>query len=81
MVSNVDKYLNKAKNNKNQAIKYMIPSLKEADSLLQIGDKYINSSDIAEDISILDKGKALYHGWKLLSKYPTLKKIAKKYDQ
>lgn len=80
MVSRVNNYLNNAKNNKNQAIKYMIPSLKEADSLLQIGNKYIDSSDIAEDISTWDKGKALFQGWKLLKKYPNLEKIAKNYE-
>lgn len=80
MVSRVNNYLNNAKNNKNQAINYMIPSLKETDSLLQIGTKYIDSSNIAEDISTWDKGRALYQGWKLLSKYPNLEKIAKKYN-
>lgn len=79
IVNKVDKFLRKSRVSKNRSEEYLIPSIEEASTLLEIGGEYVDSKDLASDISTLDKGKALYHGWKLLSKYPTLKKIANRY--
>ena len=57
---------------------YQVPSMGEVSSLLSIGRKYTGSKDITKDIGLLDKGKALYQGYKLLNKYPNLKEYTEK---
>jgi len=59
--------------------RYQVPSAEEAKSILEIGGKYAGSENFGDSVSTLDKGKLLYHGWKLASKYPNIKEIAKKH--
>ena len=58
--------------------KYQVPSAEEAKSIFEIGGKYVGSENFGDSVSFLDKGKLLYHGWKLASKYPNIKEIAKR---
>lgn len=64
-------------NNPNQAVKYQLPTKKEASSLIDIGKKYTKSKDIMEDISLVDKAKAVYHGTRLVAKYPNILSFGK----
>ena len=57
---------------------YQVPSMSEVSGLLSIGRKYAGSKNITKDISLLDKGRALYKGYQLLKKYPNLKEYAEK---
>ena len=81
IVNNVDKFLRQSRNNKRRPEEYLIPSVKEAGTLLEIGGRYIDSKDIAADIKTKDKIAALFQGGKLLFKYPNLRKIADKYKE
>tara|TARA_R110000796_G_scaffold208899_1_gene325229 strand:- start:89 stop:658 length:570 start_codon:yes stop_codon:yes gene_type:complete len=64
-------------NNPNQAVKYQLPNKKEASSLIDIGKKYTKSKNIMEDISFVDKAKAVYHGTRLVAKYPNILSFGK----
>ena len=76
IVGRADQFVRKAKTRGSS--RYQVPSVKEVESLLEIGGKYVGSKDLSKDITFLDKTKALYHGWKIASKYPNLKKYATK---
>tara|TARA_R110000744_G_C19299866_1_gene555618 strand:+ start:127 stop:573 length:447 start_codon:yes stop_codon:yes gene_type:complete len=76
IVGRVDQFVRKAK--RQGSSRFQVPSAKEVGSLLKIGGKYTESKDLSKDISLLDKTKALYHGWKIASEYPNLKKYATK---
>ena len=60
------------------AAAFQTPTIKEASSLINIGKKYVNSPNIMEDISFVDKVKAVYHGNRLVSKYPNILSFGKK---
>ncbi len=80
IVGKIDEYIRKAEKAKGRrAQDYVIPTYQEAKGLLDIGRKYTGSKDISEDITVLDKLKAITKGGKLLFKYPNLRKIADKY--
>ena len=81
IVKNVNKFLRKSRENKNRPEEYLIPSVKEAGTLLEIGGKYIDSKDLAADITFGDKASAIGQGLKLLAKYPNLMKIKNKYSK
>ena len=76
VVNRIDQYLD-------QAVKkgtgYYIPTMNEAEGLLNIGRKYVGSKNIMQDLNLWDKGKALFHGWRLADKYPNLENVAKGY--
>jgi len=76
VVSRVDRYLDQATK---RGTGYYIPTMKESEGLLNIGRKYVGSKNIMEDLSLWDKGKALFHGWRLADKYPNLENVAKGY--
>lgn len=79
IINSVDKFLKKSRERKNRSEEYLIPSIEEAGTLLEIGGKYVDSKDLASDITAKDKFKAILQGGKLLFKYPNLGKIANKY--
>jgi hypothetical protein len=75
IVKRVNRFINQASKAKGQgAFDFQVPNKTEYKNLLGIGQKYANSKNLEKDMSMLDKGKALYHGWKLANKYPNIKK-------
>ena len=85
MVSRIEQFIGRAtgsdirsKFHQTNSSDYQVPSMGEVSELLSIGRKYTGSKDITKDIGLLDKGKALYQGYKLLNKYPNLKEYAEK---
>lgn len=81
IVNKITQYIERAGSASGKQVgNYIIPSKKEAEGLLNIGRKYINSKDLKKDISLVDKGKALFYGGKILYKYPNLRRIADKYQ-
>ena len=76
VVNRVDQYLDRAATH---GVNYLIPSIKEAEGLLNIGRKYTKSKNIMKDIkfgdAILAKGRAEW----LFYKYPNLENVAKGY--
>ena len=81
IVNNVDRFLRQSRNNKRRPEDYLIPSVKEAGTLLEIGGRYIDSKDLEADITPTDKISAVGQGLKLLFKYPNLRKIYNKYNK
>ena len=77
VIRSVKKFINASKSKRNNAVKLQVPTKKEASSLINIGKKYINSKNIMEDISFVDKAKALYHGSMLVSDYPNILSFGK----
>ena len=61
-----------------RAVKFQLPTKKEASGLISIGEKYLNSTNIMKDISFADKAKATYQGGKLALKYPNILSFSKK---
>jgi hypothetical protein len=85
VVSKIKQFIGRAtgsnirrKFHKTSASDYQVPNMSEVSNLLDIGRKYVGSKDITKDIGLIDKGKALYQGYKLLKKYPNLKQYAEK---
>ena len=54
------------------AVKFQLPTKKEASNLISIGEKYTNSTNIVKDISLVDKAKVAYFGAKIASDYPNM---------
>ena len=71
VIQSVKRFIDGSKN-PNQAVKFQLPTLTEASSLMTIGKKYVNSKNIMKDISFGDKAKAIYEGGKLALQYPNM---------
>jgi len=76
VVNRVDKYLDKAVTH---GVNYLIPSMKEAEGLLNIGRKYTKSKNIMKDIGFGDAIQAKARAEWLFYKYPNLENAAKGY--
>ena len=80
VIQGVNTFINNANRARSRySLDYQVPTVQEAQGLINIGRKYAGSSDI-KDISLFDKGKALALGYNLLRKYPNIKKIADRYS-
>ena len=78
VIRHVENFIEGGRKGKSNAVKFQLPTRKEASSLINIGKKYINSKNIMEDISFADKAKAAYQGGKLALKYPNILSFGKK---
>tara|TARA_R110001599_G_scaffold291917_3_gene495552 strand:- start:55 stop:588 length:534 start_codon:yes stop_codon:yes gene_type:complete len=78
VIRHVKKFIDGGKKGKRSAVKFQLPTLQEASSLIDIGKKYTKSKNIMEDISLGDKVKAAYQGGKLALKYPNILSFGKK---
>tara|TARA_R100001510_G_C7610644_1_gene174328 strand:- start:28 stop:594 length:567 start_codon:yes stop_codon:yes gene_type:complete len=80
VIQRVNRFINNAdKATGRHSLNYQVPTLQESQGLINIGQKYAGSSDLKNDISLFDTGKALALGYNLLRKYPNIKKIADRY--
>ena len=77
IIRHVENFIEGGKKGK-RAVKFQLPTKKEAASLINIGKKYTNSTNIMKDISFSDKAKAAYRGGKLALKYPNILSFGKK---
>lgn len=81
VVQSVDRFINRASTARGRnSLNYQVPTVQEAQGLINIGQKYVNSSDIQSDMSVLDKVKGLTAGFNLLRKYPNFRKIYDRYQ-
>tara|TARA_R110000772_G_C13091539_1_gene418642 strand:+ start:54 stop:611 length:558 start_codon:yes stop_codon:yes gene_type:complete len=78
VIRHVENFIEGGRKGKSNAVKFQLPTRKEASSLINIGKKYINSKNIMEDISFVDKAKAVYQGGKLALQYPNILSFGKK---
>jgi|TARA_B110000879_G_C10887632_1_gene399323 hypothetical protein len=78
VIRHVENFIEGGRKGKSNAVKFQLPTRKEASSLINIGKKYINSKNIMKDISFVDKAKAAYEGGKLALKYPNILSFGKK---
>ena len=77
IIRSVKKFIDGSNNSRSNAVKFQLPTKKEASSLINIGKKYTKSKNIMEDISFVDKAKAVYHGTRLVSEYPNILSFGK----
>ena len=78
IIRHVQNFIAGGKKGKNNAVKFQLPTKKEASGLISIGEKYTNSTNIMKDISFADKAKATYRGGKLALKYPNILSFSKR---
>ena len=78
VIRHVTNFIEGGRKEKRNAVKFQLPTKEEASSLINIGKKYINSKNIMEDISFVDKAKAVYQGGKLALQYPNILSFGKK---
>ena len=73
IIRHVDNFIKSSSSARGKkAVNFQVPTKQEAGSLIDIGKKYIDSTDIMKDISFKDKLKAGVLGAKLAYQYPNI---------